>query len=579
MSTTTQGCLRFRIVTTKLGPIYRARTLQELDGGSFDVVVIGGGITGVGCALDAASRGLTVALIEQRDLGSGTSSRSSKLIHGGLRYLEQLDFKLVREALRERGLLRQSIAPHLVWPVPFIYPIKHRIWERAYMAAGIALYDVLAKLGHSTLPHQWHLGRKDLKRVFPGIKTDAFVGAIRYYDAGTDDARLVVAVARSAAKYGAKILSSARVTGFGRNNAGRVTSVEVTCLETGQELTIGASVVINATGVWTDSTEMLVGDVETEVTASKGIHVVVPRSAIDSTVGFISKTKTSVLFLIPWDEFWVIGTTDTPWQLDLAHPAASKRDIAYVLEQVNKVVERQLTPDDVVGVFAGLRPLVTGNAESTAKLSREHSITEPVPGLITIAGGKLTTYRVMAEDTVDNASESAGIDVPETRTSQIALVGATGYSSMNRNRSELASRYEVSEAEIKRLLNRYGNETLTILDLAASNPELGKRLPSGKYLGAEVQFAVTNEGALHLDDVLTRRTRLSIESEDRGTEAAPVVAAIMAPLLGWDDVTIAREIDHYNKRVEAERESQRMPTDRTADATRLGASDVRTLGE
>jgi glycerol-3-phosphate dehydrogenase len=579
MSTTTQGCLRFRIVTTKLGPIYRARTLQELDGGSFDVVVIGGGITGVGCALDAASRGLTVALIEQRDLGSGTSSRSSKLIHGGLRYLEQLDFKLVREALRERGLLRQSIAPHLVWPVPFIYPIKHRIWERAYMAAGIALYDGLAKLGHSTLPHQWHLGRKDLKRVFPGIKTDAFVGAIRYYDAGTDDARLVVAVARSAAKYGAKILSSARVTGFGRNNAGRVTSVEVTCLETGQELTIGASVVINATGVWTDSTEMLVGDVETEVTASKGIHVVVPRSAIDSTVGFISKTKTSVLFLIPYDEFWVIGTTDTPWQLDLAHPAASKRDIAYVLEQVNKVVERQLTPDDVVGVFAGLRPLVTGNAESTAKLSREHSITEPVPGLITIAGGKLTTYRVMAEDTVDNASESAGIDVPETRTSQIALVGATGYSSMNRNRSELASRYEVSEAEIKRLLNRYGNETLTILDLAASNPELGKRLPSGKYLGAEVQFAVTNEGALHLDDVLTRRTRLSIESEDRGTEAAPVVAAIMAPLLGWDDVTIAREIDHYNKRVEAERESQRMPTDRTADATRLGASDVRTLGE
>jgi glycerol-3-phosphate dehydrogenase len=579
MSTTTQGCLRFTNMPTKLGPIYRARTLQELDGGSFDVVVIGGGITGVGCALDAASRGLTVALIEQRDLGSGTSSRSSKLIHGGLRYLEQLDFKLVREALRERGLLRQSIAPHLVWPVPFIYPIKHRIWERAYMAAGIALYDVLAKLGHSTLPHQWHLGRKDLKRVFPGIKTDVFVGAIRYYDAGTDDARLVVAVARSAAKYGAKILSSARVTGFGRNNAGRVTSVEVTCLETGQELTIGASVVINATGVWTDSTEMLVGDVETEVTASKGIHVVVPRSAIDSTVGFISKTKTSVLFLIPHDEFWVIGTTDTPWQLDLAHPAASKRDIAYVLEQVNKVVERQLTPDDVVGVFAGLRPLVTGNAESTAKLSREHSITEPVPGLITIAGGKLTTYRVMAEDTVDNASESAGIDVPETRTSQIALVGATGYSSMNRNRSELASRYEVSEAEIKRLLNRYGNETLTILDLAASNPELGKRLPSGKYLGAEVQFAVTNEGALHLDDVLTRRTRLSIESEDRGTEAAPVVAAIMAPLLGWDDVTIAREIDHYNKRVEAERESQRMPTDRTADATRLGASDVRTLGE
>lgn len=565
-------------MTAQLGPTYRAETLTELDDGHFDVVVIGGGITGVGCALDAASRGLTVALIEQRDLASGTSSRSSKLIHGGLRYLEQLDFKLVQEALRERGLLRQSIAPHLVWPIPFVYPIKHRIWERAYMAVGIALYDGLAKLGHTTLPHQWHLGRKDLKRVFPGIKSDAFVGGIRYYDAGTDDARLVVAIARTAAERGAKILTSARVTGFGRDSTGRVNSVEATCLESGQELTIGASVVINATGVWTDSTEMLVGDVKTEVTASKGIHVVVPKSAIDSTVGFITKTRTSVLFLIPNNEFWIIGTTDTPWQLDLDHPAASKRDIAYVLEQANKILERQLTPDDVVGVFAGLRPLVTGNAESTAKLSREHSITEPVPGLITIAGGKLTTYRVMAEDTVDRACESAGIDASGTVTDQIALVGATGYSTMNRDRAALAAEYGVSEAEFKRLLRRYGNETPTILQLAQSDPELGTLLPSGSYLGAEAHFAVTNEGALHLDDVLTRRTRLSIESDDRGTKAAPLVAAIMAPLLDWDDATISREIEHYEKRVEAERESQTMPTDRTADAARLGADDVRTLG-
>ncbi len=565
-------------MTTQLGPSYRAETLKALDGGEFDVVVIGGGITGVGCALDAVSRGLSVALIEQRDLASGTSSRSSKLIHGGLRYLEQLDFALVREALRERGLLRQSIAPHLVWPVPFIYPIKHRVWERAYMAVGIALYDGLAKLGQSTLPHQLHLSRKDLKRVFPGIKADEFVGGIRYYDAGTDDARLVVAIARTAADRGAWILSSARVTGLVRDEEGRVTSVEATCLESGRKLTIGASVVINATGVWTDSTEMLVGDIETDVTASKGIHVVVPRSAIDSTVGFITKTKKSVLFLIPHGEFWILGTTDTPWQLDLAHPAASKRDIAYVLEQANRILERQLTPDDVVGVFAGLRPLVTGNAESTAKLSREHSITEPVPGLITIAGGKLTTYRVMAEDTVDRACESACIDIPATTTDQIPLVGATGYSSMNLRRSELASEYDVSEDEIKRLLRRYGAEVTTVLDLAASDPKLAERLPSGPYLTAEVQFAVTHEGALHLDDVLARRTRLSIECEDRGTDAAPIVASIMAPLLGWDDVVIANEIDHYNKRVEAELESQRMPDDRTADAARVGADDIRTLG-
>jgi glycerol-3-phosphate dehydrogenase len=565
-------------MTTQLGPAYRARTLHELDGSTFDVVVIGGGITGVGCALDAASRDLSVALIEQRDLGSGTSSRSSKLIHGGLRYLEQLDFKLVREALHERGLLLQSIAPHLVWPVPLVYPIRHRVWERAYMTAGIALYDGLAKLGHSTLPRQWHLSRKNLRRVFPGIKADEFVGGIRYYDAGTDDARLVVAIARTAADYGARILTSARVTGLSRDDSGRVDTVEATCLESGRKLKIGASIVINATGVWTDATEMLVGDAETDVTASKGIHIVVSSSSIDSTVGFITKTKTSVLFLIPHGDFWIIGTTDTPWELDLAHPAASEHDIDYVLEQANRILERELTHDDVIGVFAGLRPLVTGNAESTAKLSREHSITEPVPGLITIAGGKLTTYRVMAQDTVDRALEAAGIDVRPTRTDQIALVGATGYSSMNRNRKELARRYGVEESEIKRLLHRYGSETTDILDLAASDPLLAKQVPSGRYLGAEVRFAVENEAALHLDDVLTRRTRLSIECRDRGTQGAQFVASIMAPLLGWDESAVQRELKHYEKRVEAERESQTMPDDRTADASRLGAPDIRTLG-
>lgn len=564
--------------TSRLGPQYRVAALDELDGGSFDVVVIGGGITGVGCALDAASRGLSVALIEQRDLGSGTSSRSSNLIHGGLRYLKQLDFKLVREALRERELLLRSIAPHLVWPVPLIYPIKHRIWERAYVGVGITLYGALAKLGRSTLPRQWHLSKKELTRVFPGIKKDEFVGGIRYYDAGTDDARLVLAIARTAAQTGATILTSARVTGFGRDEADRINSVEATCLESGKRITVGAGVVINATGVWTDATEMLVGDTDKDVTASKGIHIVVPKSAIDSSVGFITKTKTSVLFLIPQGEFWIIGTTDTPWELDLDHPAASERDIAYVLEQANRVLARQLTTEDIVGVFAGLRPLVIGNAVSTAKLSREHSITEPASGLITIAGGKLTTYRVMAQDTVDRACEAVGVDVPPTKTDRIPLVGATGYSAMNDSREELASRYGVTESEIRRLLHRYGSEATEILDLAASDPILAKQAPSGPYLGAEIRFAVECEAALHLDDVLTRRTRLSIECDDRGTEAAEFVASIMGPLLSWDGAAVARELEHYTKRVAAERDSQTMPDDHTADAARLGAPDIRTLG-
>lgn len=565
------------MASASLGPAYRAETLDAIDGGDFDVIVIGGGITGVGCALDAASRGLSVALIEQRDLSSGTSSRSSKLFHGGLRYLEQFDFKLVMEALHERELIRQKLAPHLVWPVPFLYPLRHRVWERAYVATGITLYEGMAKLGGNTLPHQWHLGKRDIARVFPSMKQDAFVGGIRYYDAGCDDARYTVAVARTAASMGARILTSTRVEGFLRNGE-RVTGVRATCLETGRELEATAQVVVNATGVWTDRVEQLVGDRRTDVTASKGIHIVVPKERIDSRVGFITKTKTSVLFLIPHDRFWHIGTTDTPWNLGLAHPAASRSDIDYVLEQANTIIDPPLTHDDVVGVYAGLRPLVSGDAESTAKLSREHSITIPAPGLVTIAGGKYTTYRVMAEDTIDRAFESIGVPIPRTVSDEVRLIGAEGYGELTARVGDLAATYGVEPDEVRRLLRRYGDETTTILDMAASDPHLAQQIPSGVYLGAEVKFAVEHEGALHLDDVLTRRTRLSIECPDRGVHGAPFVAGIMGDVLGWDDVTVVRELRHYEARVEAEVESQTKPDDRTADAARMGAPDIRTMG-
>ncbi len=562
--------------STSLSPRYRNETLNVVDGASFDVVVIGGGITGVGCALDAASRGLSVALFEQRDLASGTSSRSSKLIHGGLRYLEQLHFGLVREALHERGLLHQKLAPHLVWPIPFVYPIRHRVWERAYMTAGIALYDGLAKLGGSKLPHQWHLSRKTLKEVFPAIKKDAFVGGIRYYDAGTDDARYVVAVARTAVGEGAHILSSARVTGFIYEN-GAIGGVTATCLESGRQIETRANVVINATGVWTDEVEQLAGDTKTDVTASKGVHIVIPKDRIDSSVGFITKTKTSVLFLIPHDDFWIIGTTDTPWSLDLAHPAASRSDIEYLLSEANKVIGTPLTRDDIVGVFAGLRPLVVGHAESTAQLSREHSITEPKKGLITIAGGKFTTYRVMAQDTVDRACEAVGIDAPRTRTDEIPLVGAARFNAAREAKESIGARYGLPHSQIERLLRRYGGEIERVLEPAEDRPGLLETIPSGPYLMVEVLYAVRHEGALHLDDVLTRRTRLSIECKDRGTLAAPLVAEIMAGELGWDAETVNLELDLYTARVRAEEESQMMPDDLTADATRLGAADARTL--
>ena len=565
------------MATSSLGPAYRTETLDAIDGGSFDVLVIGGGVTGVGCALDAASRGLSVALIEQRDLSSGTSSRSSKLFHGGLRYLEQFDFKLVMEALHERELIRQKLAPHLVWPVPFLYPLRHRIWERAYVTSGITLYEGLAKLGGNTLPHQWHLGKKDIARVFQSMKQDAFVGGIRYYDAGCDDARFVVALARTASAMGARILTSTRVEGFVRDGE-RVTGVSATCLETGRKLEATAQVVVNATGVWTDRVEQLVGDQRTEVTASKGIHIVVPKERIDSRVGFITKTKTSVLFLIPHDRFWHIGTTDTPWTLGLAHPAASQSDIDYVLEQANTIIDPPLTREDVVGVYAGLRPLVSGDAASTAKLSREHSITIPAPGLVTIAGGKYTTYRVMAEDTIDRAFESIGVPIPPTVSDEIPLVGAEGYEELTSRVGDLAATYGVEPDEVRRLLRRYGDETPTILGMAAEDPHLAQQIPSGDYLGAEVKFAVEHEGALHLDDVLTRRTRLSIECDDRGVDGAPFVAGIMGDVLGWDDVTVVRELKHYEARVAAEVESQTKPDDRTADAARMGAPDIRTMG-
>ncbi|MCB1247368.1 MAG: glycerol-3-phosphate dehydrogenase/oxidase, partial [Acidimicrobiia bacterium] len=565
-------------MTSSLGPAYRAETLDTMDGGHFDVIVVGGGITGVGCALDAASRGLSVALIEQRDIASGTSSRSSKLFHGGLRYLEQGNIKLVMEALHERELIRQELAPHLVWPVPFLYPLRHRVWERAYIGAGITLYEILARIGGNKLPRQWHLGRSDLTEVFPSMKRDTFIGGIRYYDAGTDDARYTVAVARTAGGLGARILTSARVTDFTRQDD-RVNGVRATCLETGRTFSTTARVVVNATGVWTDRVEQLIGDDRVDVKASKGTHVVIPRERIDARVGFITKTPSSVLFLIPHDRFWHIGTTDTPWSLGLAHPAANKSDIDYVLAQANEIIDPPLTHDDIVGVYAGLRPLVAGNAASTAKLSREHSITHPAPGLVSIAGGKFTTYRVMGEDTIDRAFESIGMSIPPSTTNELALIGAAGYRALKNRTAEVARRYGMGEDDVRRLLHRYGDETTTVLDLAAADPTLARTIPSGDYLGAEVRFAVEHEGALHLDDVLTRRTRLSIECTDRGVKGSRFVADIMGKTLGWDSATVARELVHYEGRVGAELESQTKPDDRTDGFARRGAPDIRTVGD
>ncbi|WP_203838056.1 glycerol-3-phosphate dehydrogenase/oxidase [Winogradskya humida] len=571
----------------RLSPVRRVADLRRLRDEQFDVLVIGGGVTGAGAALDAASRGLKVALVEARDLAAGTSSRSSKLIHGGLRYLEQLELHLVHEALTERGLLTSRLAPHLVRPVPILVPLEPasppaRVWNRFYYGLGVAAYDVFAGVFGTGrgMPLHKHLTRDGARHLFPSLRADKITGAIRYYDGQVDDARLVVTIARTAASLGAAVVTSARVTGFLRE-ARQVVGVKIRDLESpgSPEFEVRARTVVAATGVWSDDMSRMLDDVGVRpglrVRASKGVHLVVPRSAITGDAGLILRTPTSVLFVIPWGGHWIIGTTDTDWELDRSHPSASARDISYLLDQVNTILERPLTTDDIEGVYAGLRPLLSGEADSTSKLSREHAVVEPMLGLLLVAGGKYTTYRVMAADVIDQAVRRLGVDRPSV-TDQLPLLGADGYSSAWRDRQDAARRHGVTTGVIEHLLERYGTLTVHLLAMIEADPALAEPLAGApEYLAAEIAYAATAEGALHLDDVLTRRTRISFETTHRGSETAVHAAAIMGDALGWDKAVRDREVEHYLARVEAERQSQKMPDDLTADAARLGVADVR----
>ena len=546
-----------------------------------DILVIGGGVVGGGAALDAATRGLRVGLVEARDFASGTSSRSSKLIHGGLRYLEMFDFRLVAEALGERSLLLEKLAPHLVHPVPFIYPLTHRVWERLYAGSGVALYDAMAFLsGRSRgVPHHRHLTRRGARRIMPALRKDALIGALHYYDGQVDDARHTMFLSRTAAAYGAFVASRARVVGLIREGD-RVTGAQVKDLETGRVIDVRARQVVNATGVWTDETQSLAGERgQFHVRSSKGIHLVVPRDRIRGDAGLILRTEKSVLFVIPWKNHWIIGTTDTDWSLSKDHPAASRSDIDYLLDHVNKVLDVPLTHEDVQGAYAGLRPLLEGEDEATSQLSREHAVSTGVKGLVVIAGGKYTTYRIMAKDAIDAAVHglSGQLDrkVPESCTEDVPLLGADGYEAVWNQRQMLSKSSGLNIGRIEHLLHRYGSLVTEILDVIAERPDLGAALHGADdYLRAEIVYAASHEGARHLDDAIARRTRISIETFDRGTEVASEVAELMGSVLGWDESQNQREVEHYLSRVAAERESQTMPDDETADAARMGAADV-----
>lgn len=562
--------------STRLGPEERAAALANMRAKELDILVVGGGIVGTGAALDAVTRGLRTGLVEARDWASGTSSRSSKLVHGGIRYLEQLDFRLVREALIERGLLLQRIAPHLVRPVRFLYPLSKGPLERAYIGAGMALYDLFSYTGGRPpgVPHHRHLSRRQLLRAAPSLHPRAFTGGLTYSDAQVDDARYVATLARTTSFYGAHVASRTEVIGFVRVGQ-RVTGVRVRDRESGEEFEILAKQVVNATGVWTDDTQRMVGERGTfHVRASKGVHLVVPRDRFQSRLGLLLRTEKSVLFVIPWGRHWLIGTTDTDWDLDKAHPAATAADIDYLLEHVNSVLATKLTRDDVEGVYAGLRPLLAGESEETSKLSREHVVTHTVPGLVVVAGGKWTTYRVMAKDAIDEAARALDVRVPRSVTEDIGLLGAEGFEAAWNKRHKIARAFGVHRARIEHLLKRYGVLTDELLDLIRERPELAEPLPGADdYIGAEVVYAATHEGALHLDDVLARRTRISIEAWDRGVAAAPVAARLMGEALGWDAARVDHEVATYLRRVEAERASQEQPDDASADRVRLAAPD------
>ena len=546
-------------VLTRLTREQRATALEEMSGAEgLDVLVVGGGITGAGIALDAAARGLRTGVVEMGDWASGTSTWSSKLIHGGLRYLYQLDFALVREALSERGRLLQTTAPHLVKAQPFLWPLKHH-YERSYSAVGVGMYDALALAGargHRTVPIQKHLGRKGTRALAPALDPSGLVGAIRFYDARVDDARLVIDIIRTAVGLGALAASRTKVTGFLKSAHGAVTGAAVTDLATGATHEIRARRTINATGVWTEATQDLATSTGgLKVLTSKGIHIVVPKEAIDAETGIFLRTEKSVLFIIPWPRYWVIGTTDTPWTEDVSKPVATAADVDYLLEHANEVLSRPLRRSDIIGVYAGLRPLLQpqlkpGAEAASTKVSREHTVTRVAPGLTAIAGGKLTTYRVMAADAVDHALGEALARAHPCVTADLPLVGAAGYRALAAQAGAIARERGWTLDRVTHLLDRYGDALPALLASIDDDPSLARPLGEAPaFLRAEVAWAVTHEGAAHLDDVLLRRVRLDIERRDRGLGAAEEVLEVMAPLLEWSDDDVAAEREAYAERV------------------------------
>jgi glycerol-3-phosphate dehydrogenase len=534
-----------------LNPEQRSADIELLKTQDFDILVIGGGVVGSGIALDAAARGLSVALVEREDFASGTSSRSSKLIHGGLRYLEQFDFKLVREALHEREMMITQQAPHLVKPLSFVYPLHKKYLDRFYVGAGLMLYDLLRGKMRA-VPWHKHISFGDMRNEARSLNPEIVTGGLVYYDAQVDDARHTAMVARTAKDYGAHLVTGAKVTQITRT-PDRVTGVIVTV--DGHGINVKAQVVIAAAGIWNEELYQQFGlKPGYKITMSKGAHIILPKDAIDAKTGIIIKTSLSVLFIIPWGNEWLLGTTDTDYTSDREHPVADSSDVDYIINEANKVLLPKIRREQIISVFAGLRPLVSpAKDSSTTKISREHTVDHPIKGFVSIAGGKYTTYRVMAADAVDAAVKDLDRSIPKSSTKSIPLIGAAGYKDLVKQIATLAQSYSVSTACVERMLNRYGSLISDIFQMIAKDSLLGIEIAPGcGYIKAEALYAVTHEGARTLVDILARRLRLAMEDSGHGLGVAREIAELVAPTLGWNPADIEREVIAYQNFVASE---------------------------
>jgi glycerol-3-phosphate dehydrogenase len=547
----------------------REVALSRLGGKVFDVVVLGGGITGAGVALDAASRGLSVALVERGDFASGTSSKSSKMVHGGLRYLHQHEFGLVRQSLRERRLLLQN-APHLVEPLAFLIPLfgKGAVVEQSYSTALWA-YDLAG--GRRIRKRHRRVGVEEVASHFPTLRTDRVAGGFVYYDAWADDARLTLAILRTAVlDHGAVAVNYAPAVGLARDAASRVTVVKIAPVaqprsgtppamapgpSAGEDiLEIKAKIVVNATGVWADGVQRLDdASHQNSMRPAKGVHITVPRDKLPCDIAALLQVPNDrrSVFVIPWGEHTYVGTTDTDYDGPLDDVRVEADDITYLLDAVNAVVMSPLRPKDVRACWAGLRPLLakTGKrrrapSARTADLSRCHTVQRSTSGLISVTGGKLTTYRQMAADTVDAVQRELGSTVVRSRTEHLRLRGSERLSP-DRAR-ELADEIGITEDVLEHVQCRYGADTPAVLGLCLDRPELGEGLAEGfPNIAAEVVYAARFEMATCVDDVLARRTRALLLDARSAATAARRTAELLAAELGWDDCRVREETEAF----------------------------------